>query len=213
MINSTKSTKDAPPDSPVRDTAPGPETAPFTAFTTLFQKGVERLAEIQKNTVDVFARQAADAAPACKTALSVESSVPLAAAFDMIDQSAGKMAEAQKSMIDLAVQQSAYAVDMAKQRRDYAAKWTAAVAGIFGEAVDRTVAMQNILLGFAAEQNKIVIGAVKRQAGFSGSTPAAMAVDAIERNVEIALQTQKELIDSAAKPVKAAAAAAGRQAA
>jgi len=207
MTTNPKSTKDAAPDSPARDTPPASEIAQFTAFATLFQKGVERLAEMQKTALDVVANQANDTIGAWKQTAAVTSSAPGAFLLDLAGQGIEKMAQTQKDMIDLVVQQNARVLDMAKERRDYTSKWTTDVAEMVSEAADRTAAAHKILLDFAAEQNKTVAAAVKKQAG---TTPVAAAtnaaIDTIQRNVDMAIQTQKELMDAAAKPLKAAAA-------
>ncbi len=208
MINNPKSTKDAPPEAPARDIPPASETAPFTAFATLFHKGVEGLAELQKSKLDLMANQTTDAIAAWKKAFAVPSSAPGTFLLDLADQGMEKMAQAQKGMIDLAVQQSARALDLTKERRDSASKWTNGVAEMVSEAVETTVAVHKICLDFAAEQNKTVATAVKRQAGVAESAPAAAAVDTIQRNVDMAIQTQKELMVAATKPLKAAKPAA-----
>jgi len=208
MTNDPKSTKDAPPDSPPRDTAPAPETAPYTAFATLFYKGVERLAEMQKISLDMVANQTVDAIGGWKKTFAMPASAPGGYLWDLAEQGVGKMAQAQKGMIDLAVQQSARAVEMSKERRDSASKWTTGAADMVSETAERTVAAHKIWMDFAAEQNKVVAAAVKKQAGFAGAAPAPVvaAVDAIQSNVDMAIQTQKEMMDAATKPLKAAAA-------
>jgi hypothetical protein len=206
MINNPKSTKDVPADSPARDIPPASATAPFVAFATLFHKGVERFAEMQKNTLDIVANQTTDAIGAWKQAFAVPPSAPGAFLFDLFDQGMEKLAQTQKGMIDLAVQQSAHAIEATKERRDSASKWTTGMADIVSEATERTVAAHKIMLDFAAEQNKVVAAAVKRQAGLAGAPPVAAAVDTLQRNLDMAIQTQKELVEAAAKPLKAAAA-------
>jgi hypothetical protein len=210
MSNNPKSTQDAPPESPARETPPPAEAASYTAFAALFHKGLERIAEVQKNTLDMVARQTTDMLQACKQAYPVPSSWPGTPLFEVVDQGIERMAQTQKGMIDLVVQQSAQALDMAQERRDLASKWTAGLAGMMSETANRTVAAHKSLLDYAAEQNKVVAAAIKRQAGIAGSAPATEAVDAIQRNVDMAIQTQKELMEAAAKPLKTAA---GKQAA
>jgi hypothetical protein len=210
MSTNPKSTQDAPPESPARDAPPTAEAAPYTAFAAVFQKGLERIAELQKNTLDIVAKQTTDMLGAWKQAYPVPAASPGAPLLDMVDQGIERLAQTQKGMIDLVVHQSAQALDLAKDRRDSTSKWNAGVAGMMSEAADRTVAVHKILLDFAAEQNKVMAAAIKKQAGVAGAAPAAETVDAIQRNVDLAIQTQKELMEAAAKPLKAAA---GKQAA
>ena len=205
MTSNPKSTKDAPPDSTARDAPPSPETAPFTTFAAIFHKGVERLAEIQKQTLDVVSNQTTEMIGALKQSFPAPSSMPGTSLLDVVDQGFERMAQTQKGMLDLMVQQSAHALEMTKERRDSTSRWTTGVTDLLSEAADRTVAAQKILLDFAAEQNKVVASALKGQASAVGSTPAAAAVDTLQRNVDVAIQTQRELMDAATKPLKAAA--------
>jgi hypothetical protein len=119
----------------------------------------------------------------------------------------------QKQALDAAVNQTTDVMDAwenafpvpSSTHVDPTSKWTAGVTDMFREAADRTIATQKILLDFAAEQNKVVAGAVKRQAGFDGSTVAAAAIDTMQRNVDVAIQAEKELLEAAVRPLKAAA--------
>jgi hypothetical protein len=169
---------------------------------------VERVAEIQKSTLDIVANQTTGAIDAFKEAYSVPSSAPGAFLFDLIDQGMEKMAKTQKDVIDLMVQQSSQALDITKERRDSASKFSHGVADMLAEATDRTVAAHKILLDFAAEQNRVIAAAVKRQAGISGSAPATAAVETFQSNVDVAIKAQKEIMEASAKPLKAAAGAA-----
>ena|ERR1051326_546055 len=205
MNNNPKSTKDAAPESPAHDTAPAPEVPPYTAVAMLFQKGVERLAEMQKHTLDMVAIQTTDAIAMYKKAVPAAAPMPATFMMDLVDQGMERIIQSQKNMIDLAVQQSARSVEMSKERRESASKITSGMADMVTEAADRTVAAQKIMLDYAAEQNKAFTTAFKRQAGLTGSTPAAMAMDTFQRNVDMAIHTQKELLDAAAKPLKNAA--------
>src|SRR5579883_3164895 len=85
MTTSTKSTREAPPDTPARDT-PAAEAVPFTAFATLFQKGVERLGAMQKNRLDMIAGQTTDMIAAWKEAFPVPSGAPGMFLLDLADQ-------------------------------------------------------------------------------------------------------------------------------
>src|SRR6476659_5579343 len=111
MNNNPKSTKDAPPE-PARDAPPTSETAPFTAFATLFHQGVERFAELQKHTLDLVASQTNDAIGAWKQAVPMPTSTPGAMMLDLAGQGVEKVVQARKSLIDLVVQQSARGVEM-----------------------------------------------------------------------------------------------------
>lgn len=63
------------------------------------------------------------------------------------------------------------------------------------------------MLEFAAQQNKAIGETVQKQAGVSG-TPAAAVADSVQKGVDALIETQKELLEIAAKPLKEAASAA-----
>jgi hypothetical protein len=207
MTSNPKSTNEAAPESAPRENPPAADTNPYTAFAALVHKGVERLAEMQKVSLDMATRHTSEAIGTCRQSFKVPADTPGIFLMDLADQGIQKMAQAQKGMIDLVVQQSAHNLEMAKERRDLASKWTNGVSGMVSATADRVIAAQEIALDFAAEQNKVVANAVKGQAGFAGSAPAAAAVDTIQRNVDVVIQTQKEMVQSAAKPLKSAATA------
>jgi hypothetical protein len=209
MTNNPKSTQEAPPESPVRETPPA-EGAPYTVFAALFHKGLERIAEMQKHTLDMVSRQTTDVLDTWKQAYPVPPHSPGASLLDVMDQGMERMARTQKGMIDLVVQQNARVLDMTKDRRETASKWTAGLVSMACETADQTAAAHKLLMDYAAGQNKAVASAMKRQSGIAGSAPASDAVDAIQRNVDMAIEAQKELMEAAAKPLKAAA---GKQAA
>src|SRR5450432_4239497 len=110
MTNDPKSTKDAPPEAPARETPTASETAPYAAFAGFFHKGVERLAELQKNSIDVGTHQAMDAIGVWKQAMGLPTPSPAMSLLELASQSIDKTAQAQKGMIDLIVKQSATAV-------------------------------------------------------------------------------------------------------
>ena len=71
------------------------------------------------------------------------------------------------------------------------------------QSVERGVAAQQSALDTAAQQNTTVSEAVKRE--FPG-TPAAAVADSIQLGVNAVIETQKEVLDLAAKPLKRSAA-------
>ena len=76
------------------------------AFIPLYTKNVERLAELQKNSLDAAAEQNAELIDACKKAFNYIPETPGLFLFDLVGTSFNRFVETQKSAIDLAVQQS-----------------------------------------------------------------------------------------------------------
>jgi hypothetical protein len=203
MTNDPKSTKDTPPEAPAQ---PAAEMAPYMIFAELYHNGVERLAELQKKSIDIFAMQATEAIGVWKKTVPAPAQGGLAW-MDLADQGIAKVAQAQKGMIDLAVQQSAQNAQLAKGRREPVNKWPAEMTAVMSEAADRAVAAHKISMDFAAAQNTAISAVVKKQSGISCSAPAAAALDAMEHNVDMAIRAQKDMVEAAAKPLKAAAGA------
>lgn len=206
MMTNPKSTKDAPPESPAREMPPASETAPFNAMTDLFYKGMERWAGMQKHVMDVVVMQSVDALNAWKKAAGVSSNAPGATLFDLAGQGLEKVSHTQKTMIDFMVDQGTHTCEMAKQRRDYLSKVANSATEMMSQATERAIAVQKSMLDLAAEQQKAVASVIRRQAVMTGSGPAVEVVDTLQRNVDVALQAQKDFMDAAAKPLKAAAA-------
>lgn len=184
------------PDNPAEEKGDNPEMMFPIAVATLFHKGVEMLADLQKSTLDMCVQQATETISTFK---QVFPAIPAPGLFfmDVAGQGIGRLVEMQKGMVDLMVRQSSAGVDGLKQRSTSASKAAGGVTSLIRDAANFSVASQKIALDFAAQQNKAVTDAVKRQAGMTG-TPAA-AADSIQRGMNAVIETQKELLDIAMK--------------
>jgi hypothetical protein len=204
MMNNPKSPNETPPEPPRENATP---EAPFFGFAALMHRSVERLAEMQKLTLDVATRNTSDAIQVIKKATNIAANPPMVSLFDLVDQGVLKMAEAQKGVIDLTVQQSARVLEIARIRSDSASRYAGTAGDLLNATTDTVTSAQKILLDFAAEQNKAVANTIKQQAVVAGSAPAVAAVETYQRNMDMVIQTQKEMVQAAAKPMKAAATA------
>ena len=204
MNPNQKSTKDAVPDPPFTDRSEGREAPPATAFANLFHKGLTKLAEVQKSVLDIFAQQSADAHNAWKQAYRQPSATPALLFMEWAVRGVEKSVDAQKNLLDLSVQQSALVTNATKERADSASKFATNLTDMVQQSTDRMVAAEKVVVDFAAQQNAAVTDLFRRQFGFPESTPTAMAADSIRRGVDFVLETQKELLDLASKPFKAA---------
>src|ERR1700686_5784375 len=83
-----------------------------TDFSSLFIKGVERAAELQKKSLDDAARQKAEASAVYKKGPQSVPSAP--AVYDLAGQAFEGFIEAQKSVIDHMVKQTASLVESAQ---------------------------------------------------------------------------------------------------
>jgi hypothetical protein len=185
------------------------ETIETTFNTTesakLFNKGLERAVEATKATLDLAAAQNADILDACKKALKA-TSVPVFA-LDLAGEALTGQLTLQKSLLDMAVLQSASITEVAQELLQEPSKAQAGISKLFTQSVDRTVAAQDSVLEYAAAQTKSVSSTVKAQPNVAGS-PVETIADSIQRGVETAIATQKEIVANAAKASKNAVAKA-----
>jgi len=177
-----------------------------TGFATLFSNGLERAVEVSKKTLDLAAQHNAEVLENCKKAIKLTPSTPGAMFFDLAGQAFESYVEMQKGMMDLLLEQSAVLLETNDEREAAVGRVTARMEHAVEQSVDRAIAANKMVLDFASRQNKAVNEAIK-QVGFAG-TPAALAVDSIHRGVDSVIETQKEILEIAAKPLKAAAAKA-----
>src|SRR5215469_18598354 len=101
MPNTSKSSKKAPAAKPFK-----PARKVAESLTPAYLKGVQRVADLQKKSLDVAAEQAGDWIAVYKKAFSY---LPVAAPtffFDLAEQVVENVVDTQKNAIDLFVQQS-----------------------------------------------------------------------------------------------------------
>ncbi len=178
-------------------TARAAETAEAVGnIIPLYTRNIERLAELQKKTLDVAAEQNTELLDAWKKV------VPGLAWFDMFSQTFDRCVETQKEAIDLAVEQTQAVAELAKDRGAYVAKATDGVTSLFQQTVEHSVAAQKKGLEFCAEQQKSVFETAKKQ--YRVSNPF---MDAFQSGMDALLETQKTVLDIASKPIKRATAA------
>ena len=172
---------------------------------TLFNKGVERKAQVQKQLLDLAAQQNAEALATCKKLFQAAPSVPGLFLFDLAAQAFDNYVAVQKSILSLVVEQSsAFAEYAAQARTEPPAKAMSGFTDMMQQSVERGMAAQKSALDTAAQQNDAASETVKRE--LSG-TPAAAVADSIRLGVNAIIETQKEVLEIAAKPLKRGAAA------
>ena len=204
-MNPNPKSTEAPPEPPGTPKPEGRETPPAVAFATLFHKGVVRFAEMEKNALDHLVQHNTD----FQNTWTQIYKAPSAPAMDLLDlavQGIEKFAAVQKRLMDLAVEQSAMVMNISKEGIDGTAKDTS-LADIVHQSTDRLIDAEKTVLDFAADQNTLVTSRMKKM-GLTDSPPAKMAAETFRRGMDAVIETQKEMIDMAAKPVKADANAA-----
>jgi hypothetical protein len=195
MSTSKKSTKSAAEAAKKNDAA--------EAFIPLYTKNVERLAELQKKSLDIAAEQNGEFVDACKKAFSYIPEAPGSFLFELAGQSFNRFVETQKGAIDLVVEQSHVVAGLAQERANLAGKVAEGVTGLFKQSVEYSVATQKKALDYYAEQHKTACETAKKQFRI----PNNPAADAFQNGVDALIQTQKTMLDIVSKPFKAVVAA------
>jgi hypothetical protein len=128
------------------------KTNPPTEFASLFIKGVERAAELQKKSLDAAAQQNAEAIAVYKK--GSQSAPSAAGVYDLAGQAFEDYIEAQKSMIDHMVKQTASLVESAKDSGNSAQKVAADFTKTIQQSIERAVEVQKKALDLVTEQAK-----------------------------------------------------------
>jgi hypothetical protein len=192
MPNTSKSSKKGTP-------ANGAATKEAVAdvFTPLYLNSVGRVAELQKNSLDLAAEQTTAWIGAWKTAVSYFSVNPPTFFFDTFGQAVQTCVDTQKSAIDLAVEQTEAATKIARQRVDAYSKITETATAALQTTAERSVEAQKKVLEFVSAQNKSISEATKKQIG---SGPATVIVDSFERGANALIEVQKSILEATAQP-------------
>ncbi len=182
---------------------PHEKTEVVETFLPLYEKNVERLADLEKKSLEAAAEQNAEWVDAWKKTLGVTPETPGVFLLDLLGQTFERFVETQKGIIDLAVEQSHAVAGLAKERGVSVTKLTEGVTALFAQTVEHSVAAHKKALDYYAEQHKAAYEATKKQFRIA-SSPAA---DAFQSGMDTLIETQKTMLDIAAKPLKRSAAA------
>ncbi|MFZ0685102.1 MAG: hypothetical protein WAM89_06120 [Terriglobales bacterium] len=168
------------------------------AFIPLYTKNVERLAELQKKSLDIAAEQNAELIAACKKASQYVPENPGSFLFDLVGQTFERFVETQKGAIDLAVEQSHVVAGLAKEPTSSATKVAEGVTALFKQSVEHSVAAQKKALDYYAEQHKSACETARKQFHI----PSNPAADAFQTGIDALIQTQKTMLDIVSAPFK-----------
>lgn len=167
-----------------------------TSFANLMHRNVERLAGLQRATLDMVSNQTADLTKTVRKSFKVNAESAPAAFLDFAETSFEDWLGVQKDILDLMVEQSAQTVQATKVRSDSASKALGAFGELVQQSAERSVAAQKIVADFAAKQNKTVSEFVRTQAGAAGA-PVADLGSAVESGFGKVIDAQKEVLDKA----------------
>ena len=195
MPNTSKSSKKAAP------AAAAAKSELVDAITPLVLGSVERVAELQKKTLDLAGEQTAEFIAAWKKALSYSPVPAPAFVWDIAGQAVQTAIDTQKSAIDLIVEQTKSAADIAKVRAGAYSEIVEGVTATVKKSVERSVEAQKKVLEFAAEQNNAAFAAAKKQLG-AAAEPASVIVDTFQRGTEAVIEAQKSILNIASQAAK-----------
>ncbi len=182
---------------------PHEKTEVVETFIPLYQKNVERLADLEKKSLEMAAEQNTEWIEAWKKTFHVTPETPGFFLFDLLGQTFERLVETEKEVIDLAVEQTHAVAGLAKERGASATKLAEGVTALFQHTVEHSVAAQKKVLDYYAEQHKAAYETAKKQFRFAGN-PAA---EAFQSGMDTLIETQKTMMDIASKPLKRSAAA------
>ena len=169
------------------------------AVTPLVLNGVERVADLQKKTLDLAAGQTAELIGAWKKAFSYFQVTPPAFFFDFAGQAVQAAIENQKSAIDLVVEQTEAATDIARVRLEAYSKIADGVSTSIRKSVERSVDAQKKMLEFASAQNKAGFESTKKHLGVAAG-PATAILDTVQLGADTLIEAQKSFLNIAAQP-------------
>lgn len=169
-------------------------------FTSYYLNSVNRVAELQKSSLDAVAQQTTEFVAAWKKAAGYFPVPTPTFFFDIFGQAVQTVVETQKSAIDLVVEQSEAVTEIANQRAEAYSKIVDTATAAFQSTVSRSAEAQKKVLDFAAAQTKAVSEATKKQIG---NGPAAVIVDTFARGAETVIEAQKSVLNTAAKSFSA----------
>lgn len=165
-------------------------------ITAAYAAGVERLAEVEKKSIDLAVAQNAELTEIWKTAIQKLPGAPGLAMLEMASTAFERFAETRKGTIDIVLEQSKALTDVARERTVDASKTVEGAVSFLQQSLERVVTMQKKTLDLSAEQAKMAFETVKKQCGVTGGPVEAVA-NSFHRSVETVIEAQKELLDMA----------------
>lgn len=167
-------------------------------IAALFTKNVERVADVQKKSLDLAMQQNADVIGALKKIAQVVPGTPIPSVLDLFAHAFGQFVDLQKGAVELAVEQSHTLAGFANERINSFSSATDAVATMVQNTVERTAVAQKSALEFSAAQTRTVIDTFKKQSGVAGTQTEA-AADSMQRGFDTLVESQKNILNFASR--------------
>jgi hypothetical protein len=171
------------------------------AFANLLQKGFGEMIGASKNVLELTVRHNAETLEATRKMLNLQTDVPGLFLFDVAGKSLENFASLQHDLLNILGEQGAAATEAVREIGKPDMNFAASAAKGFEGSVERTAAVQEAILDFAALQNKQVVDIVKQQTNVAG-TPIAKAAESIQQGMEVLIEAQKKSLKIAAGQLK-----------
>ncbi|KAA6463072.1 hypothetical protein DYQ86_07000 [Acidobacteria bacterium AB60] len=160
----------------------------------LFLRGMERIADVQKQCIDVAVQHATELVDVARKTAGKLPGVPAAPILEVTSGAINRYADTQKAAIDFVVEQGRVWTDMFKDRSRSEKISSESTTSVAKQALERSFAVQKKALENTAAQTKAVVDATRRQFGLTG-TQADAFTDTFQRSVDTVVEAQKELLD------------------
>lgn len=162
----------------------------------LFLRGVERVAEAQKQFIDLAMQHNKETLEVMKKAAAKIPGAPRIPMLDLAYGAVSRYADIQKSAVDFIVDQNRIWTDAFKDRTGTVKKTGESATRAMKQAMESSFAVQKKALEHTAAHTKAVVDAARDQFGFSG-TQADVMTDTFRRGMDTIVEAQKELLNIA----------------
>ena len=132
------------------------------AFTTLFNKGLERVVAVSKSSLDLAIEQNSEVLASYKKAFK-GTSLPGFFLFDLAGKTFDGYVTFQKSLLDFTAEQNATAVEAAHRYSHDAGKAKEEITHVIRQSMDHAEAAQKTALDLAVKRSREVSDTVKQQ--------------------------------------------------
>lgn len=162
--------------------------------TALFLHGMERMAEVQKQFLDMAMQHTEETVAILKKASEKIPGMPRNPMLEVTSAAVSRYADTQKAAIDFMVEQSRVWTDMFTDRTSAASRSAESTTNAAKQTLQRSFAVQKKALEHTAAQTKAMVDATRRQFGLTG-TQADSLSDTFQRGIDTVVDAQKELLD------------------
>jgi hypothetical protein len=174
------------------------------SFPALMHRGTERLAELQRATLDLIGLQTADINTTLRESIK-SAELPDAWFLEFTGQAVAGWVAAQKDVLERTVEQINQAIEESERCGSNAMKSLPRLSEFVQKGAERAVGAQKAVLDFAERRNTAASEVIEKQAN-GASGPLADATQSIAKGMSTLIDMNREFLDAASKLTKEAAA-------